>query len=437
MDLWAELRRTLVLGRLLRLWELRVTARGRAFAFVLAVLAVVGVDTRRTQVYVLFAGAAGLFAMAAAFALRGRPKVELTCRLPARATAHTPVRFTARVTNPGGLGRSDLLLTVPAPAQCGERVVLRPREAALTAPAKESTDVSVELAVSRRGRYVLRGPRLASTDPLGLLRSAGIVSPDQVLLVYPRFYTMDQFAVPLGRRYQPGGIPLSSNTGDAIEFIGTREYREGDPVRNIHWRSWARRGAPVVKEHQEEYFCRIALILDTFLLKKPSVRELETFEAAISVVASIADHFSRSEFVVDILAAGPDVYEVSAGRSLAYLENILDVLSCLEPCHDPPFETIGPHLFERLSQLTTVVAVLQDWDPAREAFLARVKALGTAVQAIIVHDGPTKQAWTGRTDALGDVSQLSARDVEQLLATSASPAAGTGPVPQRIEVARG
>lgn len=68
-------------------------------------------------------------------------------------------------------------------------------------------------------------------------------------------------------RSEPGCSPgpLSSSTGDAIEFVGTRDYREGDPPRNIHWRSWARRGAPVVKEYQEEYFCRIALILDTFL----------------------------------------------------------------------------------------------------------------------------------------------------------------------------
>ena len=55
---------------------------------------------------------------------------------------------------------------------------------------------------------------------------------DHVLLVYPRFYTLERFAVPAGRRYQPGGIPLSSNTGDAIEFVGTREYREGDDRRS-------------------------------------------------------------------------------------------------------------------------------------------------------------------------------------------------------------
>jgi len=98
--------------------------------------------------------------------------------------------------------------------------------------------------------------------------SRGVELPEHTVLVYPRFYSMHDFVVPLGRRYQPGGIPLSSNTGEAIEFIGTREYRAGDPAKNIHWRSWARRGEPVVKEYMEEYFCRIAIILDTFLPAK-------------------------------------------------------------------------------------------------------------------------------------------------------------------------
>ena len=95
---------------------------------------------------------------------------------------------------------------------------------------------------------------------------------------------------------------------------GTREYREGDPIRNIHWRSWARRGEPVVKEYQEEYFCRIAHRARHVPARGgPRRRTSGAFEAAISVVASIADYFSRSEYIVDILAAGPDVYEVSAG----------------------------------------------------------------------------------------------------------------------------
>jgi len=80
------------------------------------------------------------------------------------------------------------------------------------------------------------------------------------------------------------------------------------------------------------------------------------------VVASVADFFSRSDYIVDIFAAGPDIYEVSAGRSLAYLENILDVLACLEPCSEAAFDVVGPALFEKLGQITSVVAVVQDWD---------------------------------------------------------------------------
>jgi uncharacterized protein (DUF58 family) len=178
-------------------------------------------------------------------------------------------------------------------------------------------------------------------------------------------------------------------------------------------------GEPVVKEYQEEYFSRIALILDTFLPNRPADGERAGFEAAISVLASIADYFSRSEYVVDILAAGPDVYEVSAGRSLAYLENVLDVLACLDPCHDAPFERIGPLLFEKLAQLTTVVAVMLDWDERRESFLARVRALGVKVHAIVVRAGETRLDWRAAAQELGGVERLTPDDVERRIAATA------------------
>ena len=110
---------------------------------------------------------------------------------------------------------------------------------------------------------------------------------------------------------------------------------------------------------------------------------------------------------------------MSAGRSLAYLDNILDVLACIEPCYDPPFATIGPHLMERLAGLTTVVAVLQDWDPVRAAFLRRIRASGVAVRAIIVHDGPTTADWHGASEDLGEVQAMTASEVEAAMAKAA------------------
>ncbi len=407
------------LRRLARNYADRLTARGRFLLLALAALALVGVDTGRSQVFVLFACGFGVAIVSAIAAVSRRPHARLECALPSRATAHRAVEVHARVTSTRGL-RRDLRLAFPPPLVASGRLRFEPAELFLAAKPETPTEVSVTMRPARRGRYELRGPLHSPTDPLRLATGPSVALPDQALVVYPRFYRMDVFPIPLGRRYQPGGIPLTSSTGDAIEFVGTREYREGDPLRNIHWRSWARRGVPVVKEYEEEYFCRIALILDTFLPTKPRPKDAVAFEASISVLASIADHFSRSEYVVDILAAGPDIYEVSAGRSLAYLENILDVLACLEPCADPPFASIGPVLFDRLSQITTVVAILQDWDAPRRDFLRRVKALGTAVQAIVVRDGPPGEPFAGAVDEIGPISQRTPADVEAAIAADAS-----------------
>ena len=404
-------------GKVVQQYRERLTPRGQYLLWTMAVMAVLGLDTRRTQVYVLFSVAAGMFLIAALYALLPPPKVKLECRMPEHTTAMSPLAVTARVKGNGRAIR-DLQFSLPRPKKWGSSIRYSTPAMYFDVEPNRPANTKIEFEAIRRGRYLMPGAAVRRTDPLRLAASRAVAVPDQILLAYPRFYRMDEFIVPLGRKYQPGGIPLSSNTGDAIEFVGVREYREGDPVKNIHWRSWARRGEPVVKEYQEEYFCRIALILDTFLPAKAGEREVQAFEGAISVVASIADYFSRSEYIVDILAAGPDIYEVSAGRSLAYLENILDVLACVEPCYDEPFKTITPHLFEKLAHITTVVAVLQDWDHAREKFLRDVREGGAAVRAIVVHDGPTREPWQHVGPELGEVTQYSTGDIEKLLAAN-------------------
>lgn len=395
------------LGGLVRWSRERVTPRGFFVLGALFVITALAVNLRVNQMYLMFCAASALAISAGLFALGRPPRVRVECRLPARVTAGTPLAIRASIHADREL--PDLCLSLYSPHSS---IVFDPPRTFLSAAPGKPATAAIEFRAARRGKYELPGVRVRGCDPLRLATTRALAQPPQALLVYPRYYSMESFEVPLGRRYQPGGIPLSSNTGDSIEFIGTRDYREGDPIRNIHWRSWARRGKPVVREFQEEYFCRIALILDTFV--EP---DSPSFEAAISVVASITDYFSRSEYVVDILAAGPDIYEVSAGRSLAYLENVLDVLACLEPCSDPPFATIAPHLFDKLEQITAVVAVMQDWDDARRDFLRQVKSLGAAVHAIVVHDGPTTKPWQTCGDP-GESSQMSTADVEALLNAS-------------------
>ena len=110
----------------------------------------------------------------------------------------------------------------------------------------------------RRGVLRLDGGVIARTDPFGLFRSLHNVDAPQSVLILPKLYTMPPFELPGSTRYQQGGVSLASSVGESEEFVSLREYRPGDPLRKMHWKSFAKAGKPIVKEFQDEFFVRHA-----------------------------------------------------------------------------------------------------------------------------------------------------------------------------------
>ena len=116
--------------------------------------------------------------------------------------------------------------------------------------------------------------------------------------------------------------------GQSEEYVALRDYRHGDPLRHIHWRSWARVGEPVVKEFEDEFFVRHALVLDTFTDHPHS----EVFEEAVSVAASFACTMPTQESLLDLLFVGPQSYCFTAGRGVAHVEQMLEILASVRAC---------------------------------------------------------------------------------------------------------
>ncbi|MEZ0228059.1 MAG: DUF58 domain-containing protein, partial [Planctomycetota bacterium] len=321
--------------------------------------------------------------------------------LPPRCAAFARVPIVARATNVGRLTAYDLALSerMSDPIL---RIDASPFVPSL-APG-ESIELSYTLEPRARGAYDFAGPRAVSAFPFGVYLSSRKQDAPGRMLVYPRFKPIASIDLPVGRKHQPGGLALVSQVGDSGEFIGCREYRSGDRPRDIHQLAWARRGgAPVVREFQQEYLCRIALIADTYGAD---------IEAGISIGAAVADCLSRQEYVIDVFAAGPDLYHFQAGRSLAYLDNILDILACIEPCPVNPFERLAPALHAELAQISTVVAVLLDWDEVRREFVRSLEDQGVAVKVIVVRSKKPTEDPTGYLTAAGPVTVLTPQQVE-------------------------
>jgi uncharacterized protein (DUF58 family) len=97
-----------------------------------------------------------------------------------------------------------------------------------------------------RGPIVAKSWVLESSDPLGFFRFRRKGADGEVALVLPRFMSLT--AQPQARELEAS--VSAPRAGSGMELFGVREYRAGDPLRRIHWRSSARLGELVVREYE-------------------------------------------------------------------------------------------------------------------------------------------------------------------------------------------
>jgi uncharacterized protein (DUF58 family) len=247
-------------------------------------------------------------------------------------------------------------------------------------PARGVAEVRAEMRPLRRGLLSLTGVTVARPDPFGLVRGLRRVALPDTLLVLPRRYPVPPIRLGGTRKFQQGGVALASSVGDSEEFAALRDYRPGDPRRRIHWRSWARVGRPVVREHQDEFFARHALVLDTFA----GAAQGERFEAAVSVAASLACALDTGESLLDLLFVGPRAYSLTVGRGLGHVDQLLEVLAGVRVCRDEPFAALHRLVLTRADALSGCLVVLLEWDEARQAFVRDLAARAIPTLALLV-----------------------------------------------------
>ncbi len=368
-----------------------------------------GADIENTVNYQAFAllFAFLLFALASSFFFRA--KFSATRILPRVGTAGQPLPYRVRIKNLTAKSQTGLALLEdladPRPNfaewlafQLAESKRVRPFRVAQrrrgnpfrlalvneveVPPLRPHGEAEArgEMFPLRRGVVRFTGATLARPDPLGLFRSFIKVSAPQTVLILPKRYHIPPIALPGALRYQEGGVALASNVGRSEEFVALRDYRHGDPLRHIHWRSWAKTGKPIVKEFEDEFFVRHALVLDTFDDEPNS----EVLEEAVSVAASFACTILTQESLLDLLFVGQQSYCFTAGRGLAQADQMLEILASVKNCADKKFDTLAHLVLNHIAVVSGGIIVLQRWDGARQQFVKKLRALGVPLLVLVV-----------------------------------------------------
>ncbi|MBE7449898.1 MAG: DUF58 domain-containing protein [Kofleriaceae bacterium] len=209
----------------------------------------------------------------------------------------------------------------------------------LKIPPGRTQRTSYRHTFARRGMYRFDGFRIATRFPFTLFRKSKDADELTEVLVYPRLVGVSRPPP----RPRARGAGTSHRIGRRGEFFGLREWRQGDDRRGIHWRSTARTGRVMVREHEDELERQVTIAVDSALPARvvralvagERVREdapaVDAVERAISHAASLASAYLEAGWAVGLAARGAQVPRAS-GR--AQLIRILRELALLPPVTD-------------------------------------------------------------------------------------------------------
>ncbi|MFA6814981.1 MAG: DUF58 domain-containing protein [Lentisphaeria bacterium] len=275
-------------------------------------------------------------------------------------------------------------------------------------PGKKALTISGKMIPKRRGIFYLRNLVVSSVFPFGICKHSSVMLTEERLIVHPAFFLLDQFHLPVGKKFQKNGSDQMLKINEVQDFTGCRDYRDGDNPRHIHWPSSARRGRLVVKEYKDEFRSRAALIVDTYVPHQKGNRgnlfrlstafsaagnlwkhfylesQDERLEAAITLAASIVHSLMKKDFVIDFFAAGREMRKLSLGRQTGNMNQLLDLLAGVEAEVQNDLGLARNEILEEAQELGAVIVILLSWDEKRADFIRQLRANGVAVKVIML-----------------------------------------------------
>lgn len=276
-----------------------LTVRGRAFvaAGVTAIVcAVILGQPALTRVGVLVLA---LPLVTAAVIGRSRYRLALVRTVnPQLVTAGQPARVNLALTNEGRTPSGVLLLEDHVPYVLGTR----PRFVLEGIGHGWRRHVTYQVRSDVRGQFEIGPMTVRVSDPFGLVELGRAFRTTVPLTVTPRTVPLPQ--IPIGGAWTGSGDnrPRAFAIGSA-EDVTVREYRRGDDLRRVHWRSSARTGELMVRREEQPWQSRATIFLDNRLRAHRGQGIASSLEAAVSAAASIAVHLAQRGFAVRLVTA--------------------------------------------------------------------------------------------------------------------------------------
>lgn len=256
----------------------RPTKRAAIIIAIAGLLALVATTAQAGWLFVLAAGVVGLLG-ASLVAPQGLRHLEIERLGPAHVVAGDPVTLTTTLRNNARSTTPPLRLEDSHPGLEKSALFVERAQPGVSLSATSTRIAPV------RGAYEGGSIRVISGAPFGILSTKKAFQMEGSLIVLPRSVQLRNFPLQDATASPQELEGELARVGAGSEFVGLRTYRPGDPRRHVHWRSSARRGELVVREHQEEVKGPVVIAISGAEAGKAPD---SAFEMLVSAAASIA-----------------------------------------------------------------------------------------------------------------------------------------------------
>ncbi|HEU0132234.1 MAG TPA: DUF58 domain-containing protein [Mycobacteriales bacterium] len=315
--------------------------------------------------------------LAAVYVSRSRYRISCTRALvPGRLPVGHAAQVRLRLENVSRLPTSVLYVEDSLSYTLGAK----PRFVLDRVEAGGKREVSYQVRSDVRGRFRVGPLTIRMADPFGLCELTRSFSTVEHLVVTPVVSPLPSTG--LGGEWAGGGDTQARQVASAGEDdASTREYRHGDDLRKVHWKSTARTGELMVRREEQPWQSRATLLLDTRAGAHYGDGPGSSFEWSVSAAASIGVHLARHGYTLRFVTDnGVDL----GGQTLAAAEaTLLDQLAVVEA------STKGslPLSLARLGRGAgegLVVAVCGTLDPNTAMALSHLRNSAAACIAVLV-----------------------------------------------------
>lgn len=199
------------------------TRFGFWFGILLAVITIGGLNFNNNMTLMLGFILAAVAQLTTLLAYRNLVGIRVNAILVNPVFAEESANFKVLLKNPEDRNRFTIRAESPEAVDC------------VDIERQNSQQLSLPQLTVRRGWMGMNPFRIANRYPLGMFRAWSVIIPDAQCLVYPK-PALSPPPLPKTGRGEFG----ATHRGEGDHFHGLREFRPGDPLRRIAWRTSAR-----------------------------------------------------------------------------------------------------------------------------------------------------------------------------------------------------